>query len=763
MKNNSPLVHSFMVLAENQPDRLFLDDEHPVTYTELVMGIRQYAQKLAKLTSGRPLVIKGFNTEKWILYFLAARSIGLLTVPISTETTPAQQDELDAVVGPYYVVNTDDDDIVYRDVHLSGYEKPLFNAIGLPTSGTTGIPRCALRSDESLLDEGRRYVQSLGLVAGDRLLVSLPLCHAFSLGFAVGVAAVIGCTLHLVPRFAPRTVNRLLSEGRATVLPLVPATARLLCETFRKSDSLPPNLRCILIGAGRVTPALEEDVLQRLGHRPARGYGSSETGGTIGTNGEHVPDGVTGSPLPGVEIAISGDGNSLGALFVRTTHSFLGYLCPGGLDTSRTSPDHWYSTGDLATRDPNGWITVERRIGEELRRGGHFIQPIEVAQAIQSHPAVSDALVTGNVDENGENVIEAHVEFRPDRATDGIELRHHLEQRLEGYKIPTLWHFYRSMPRTSGGKPDVRKLHESPVLNPSQETGLLTTIFSHRLWTAVDAIWHLGILEHLSTGECKSEDLARYLNLDPVGVQVLLDILVAAGIVLCENDQSYRVVDDTFDIKSLIELEDYLNNTWLSVSSVEKVVRNGIKSRLFEEESPEALPNVYQVLMASSAKLAALYAYRQSTIPEGPILDMGRPAGAWSQLMHRRAPDRQCMILDIPVGYRTFSYHLPDEPLAAIFIHNGVRRFSEPDGNFSLNHLISALRPSGILMVSDIFIDSPGPTPWMKPSLMLDWLTYGNLALLSLADLRSALQTLGVNNIRQARIDPLFDLIIAEK
>jgi long-chain acyl-CoA synthetase len=153
-----------------------------------------------------------------------------------------------------------------------------------------------------------------------------------------------------------------------------------------------------------------------------------------------------------VETAIVGEA-APGALFVRTAEPFIGYLSPDGIDASRISPDGWYSTGDFATQDTAGWITVTGRIGAGLRRGGRFIQPAEVEHALRRHPDVVDAAVIGWPDADGEDRVEAHVETRNGAPIPVEVLRHHMAALLEGYKIPTAWQFYAELPRTSGGKP----------------------------------------------------------------------------------------------------------------------------------------------------------------------------------------------------------------------------------------------------------------------------------------------------------------------
>ncbi len=465
------LVDRLNHLVDLRPDALFLDGSRRLTYRETATEVTQLKQVLAATAQGLPVVISGSNTANWVLHFLAARATGLVVIPVSTEAPAELWNELGDLIGPFYFVDTDVGEGHIINPDATPYALPDRVGFGLPTSGSTGLPRCVLRSDRSLLAEGERYVHGLGYTHTDRILVALPLCHAFILGAALGGALAAGATLYLVPRFIPRTIQRLLREQQSSILPLVPATARLLCEAFRDGGPLPHGLRHIIIGAGPVSPELEHQVITQLGHRPARNYGSSETGATLGTDGIAVPDEVTGAALPGVEAAIVSE-EGPGALFVRMAETFMGYLSADGIDTSRTSPDGWYSTGDLASSDTQGWITIKGRLGAGLRRGGRFIQPAEVEQPLRRHPKVLDAVILSERDHAGEDVVTAHIEHQAHQQVAIEELRQHLKPFIEAYKMPMVWHFYDQLPRTSGGKPDRSRLRSSTQpetdLNPTQ-------------------------------------------------------------------------------------------------------------------------------------------------------------------------------------------------------------------------------------------------------------------------------------------------------
>ena len=478
MSDPSPLVSAFLQLVQAYPERLFLDGEQQQTYARAAARVTHQAQEFRTHAAGLPVVIRGPNTAAWVCSFLAARTAGCVAIPIAADATAQQYDEMGQLVGPFYLYNTAEEE--GHRVNPDAQRRQLPRQVGfcLPTSGSTGLPRLALRSDLSLITEGERYLHTFGFAPTDCILAVLPLCHAFVLGLALGGALVSGACVYLTPRFNPRTTQRILRAGTGSILPLVPAAARVVCQAFQDGGVAPQGVRHIIIGAGPVSPDLERDVIERLGRRPARNYGSSETGATLGTAGQVVPDEVTGLALPGVEAVIMGE-EQPGALFTRMQAPFLGYLSSDTIDTSRVSPDGWYSTGDFAiqpaqaaqpaqpaqaaqagkdTNAADGWITITGRIGQGLRRGGRFIQPGEVERVLKSHPDVADVVIIGGRDAHGEDVVEAHLEARLGHRLSVEALRQHAKQALEPYKLPTVWQFYEALPRTSGGKPDRSRL-----------------------------------------------------------------------------------------------------------------------------------------------------------------------------------------------------------------------------------------------------------------------------------------------------------------
>ena len=130
-------------------------------------------------------------------------------------------------------------------------------------------------------------------------------------------------------------------------------------------------------------------------------------------------------------------------------------------ETRRAFAHDWYVSGDMMTRDADGWFTYEGRADDLLKVSGKWFSPREVEECLLSHPGVAEAAVTGVEDEGGLVVPVAFVvpAGGPDHAgqpadTTEASLRAHASTRLESYKAPRAIHVLADLPRTHLGKVD---------------------------------------------------------------------------------------------------------------------------------------------------------------------------------------------------------------------------------------------------------------------------------------------------------------------
>jgi long-chain acyl-CoA synthetase len=142
----------------------------------------------------------------------------------------------------------------------------------------------------------------------------------------------------------------------------------------------------------------------------------------------------------------------IGELTIRSEHVMSGYW-KRPEETAKVLRDGWLWTGDLATRDADGYITLAGRSKEMLISGGFNIYPQEVEALLTSHPCVLEAAVVGIPDRQWGEIAVAYVTAAPRAEIDAEALRAHCRPVL-GFKTPKAFHFLEALPKNPNGKID---------------------------------------------------------------------------------------------------------------------------------------------------------------------------------------------------------------------------------------------------------------------------------------------------------------------
>ena len=340
------------------------------------------------------------------------------------------------------------------------------------TSGTTGPPKGAVlprRAIESNLDA---LASAWQWSERDTVAHGLPLFHVH--GLVIGILGPLrrgGTAVH-VGRFSPDGIERALLDG-ATMVFGVPTMYRRLADAAQQRPELARALggARLLVSGSAPLPAVEHERLAQLtGRAVVERYGLTETlmNTAIRSDGEPAP-GTVGPPLDGVQLRlIDDDGTaiapddheSIGEVQVRGPNVFLGYLnLPDA--TAGAFADGWFATGDMATRDERGYIRiVGRRATDLIKSGGYKIGAGEIESALREHPAVDDAAVTGQPDDDLGEVVVAWVVLRADAGADvgPDELVDHVAALLAPHKRPRVVHLLDELPRNELGKVQKKRL-----------------------------------------------------------------------------------------------------------------------------------------------------------------------------------------------------------------------------------------------------------------------------------------------------------------
>jgi len=344
------------------------------------------------------------------------------------------------------------------------------------TSGTTGVPKGALLPHRKTLYNCLNAQLFFGLRRDDRVLVPLPLFHSFGLAILSLPALYAGATVFLEPRFdAARTWQRVASQG-ITFLGAVPTQLGALLAALDSAGAPAPSCLRFLFGAGAAVPVEQIRGFQAHGIVLQQGFGQTETSILCCLDaGDAIRKaGSVGRPVFHAELRVvtqaSIDGpcdawcdaapGQTGEIVVRGPITMLGYWNRPA-DTAATLRGDWLRTGDVATRDDEGFLTLVGRARDMYISGGENVYPAEVEAAYALHPEVGEIAIVGVPDPHWGEVGRAFVVPRDGGALDAAALRAWGAERLAGFKLPREFVAVTSLPRTETGKVQKHRLAEA--------------------------------------------------------------------------------------------------------------------------------------------------------------------------------------------------------------------------------------------------------------------------------------------------------------
>ncbi len=336
------------------------------------------------------------------------------------------------------------------------------------TSGTTGRPKGAVLRQEALVWNAAMSQHASGLAASDHVLTVLPLFHVGGLNIQTTPALQAGATVTLHARFTPdATLAAFESPDPPTLVTLVPSTIQALIEHPRWLQTDLSRLRALTTGSTIVPQPLIDAVTAR-GVPVLQVYGSTETcpvavytrlGGDLGRGSS------TGLPGLHCEARVVDDGDrevphgTAGEVIVRGPNVFHEYW-GNAVATAEALREGWYHTGDIATRDADGYFHIHDRKKNVIISGGENIYPAEIERVLGDHPAVAEAAVIGRPDARWQEVPVAYVVLRAGAPADAAALARHVGDHLARFKRPRDFVFVDSLPRTALGKVQHFRLRE---------------------------------------------------------------------------------------------------------------------------------------------------------------------------------------------------------------------------------------------------------------------------------------------------------------
>jgi fatty-acyl-CoA synthase len=337
------------------------------------------------------------------------------------------------------------------------------------TSGTTGKPKGAWRNYRRTgFDSIAEMILKVGMRSDDRHLVTCPLYHSAAPAFSA-LMQTLGATLVLQNDWDPEQCLEIIQRERITCSMMVPTMlSRMLAlpkATLDRYDT--SSLRWVLSGAAPLPTETARRFMERFGPVLWNFYGATETGlVTFAGPDDHVSrPGTIGRAMRGNEIRLlDQDGREVprgqvGELYARNATLMSGYH--GNEEaTNEAQREGFYSVGDLARVDEDGYYFLESRKTDMVISGGVNIYPREIEDHLHTHPAILEAAVVGAPDPDWGESLRAFVVVRPGAQLNEGEVIEFCRKELADYKRPRKVTFLAELPRTPTGKVLKRELRE---------------------------------------------------------------------------------------------------------------------------------------------------------------------------------------------------------------------------------------------------------------------------------------------------------------
>jgi acyl-[acyl-carrier-protein]-phospholipid O-acyltransferase / long-chain-fatty-acid--[acyl-carrier-protein] ligase len=355
------------------------------------------------------------------------------------------------------------------------------------SSGSTGEPKGVMLTHYNVASNIEQVAQTFMLDSHDCLLGVLPFFHSFGFTVTLWMPAVLGVGVAYHPSpLDLGAISEIVRDYRVTFLLATPTFLQAYLRRCSPEDF--GSLQFVVVGAEKLPDRLALAFEDRFGIRPLEGYGATECSPVVAVNTKDfrapgfrqvgAKRGRIGHPLPGISVRIVDPDTrepmavgTPGLLFVRGPNVMKGYL--GRPEkTAEVLQDGWYVTGDIATEDEDGFLTITDRLSRFSKIGGEMVPHIKIEEKLQelAGDAEQAFVVVGVPDgKKGERLVVLHT-LEPDALKSVLE--HLAEAGLPNLWTPRANHFFHvdELPHLGTGKLDLRRIRDlalefSPVEN----------------------------------------------------------------------------------------------------------------------------------------------------------------------------------------------------------------------------------------------------------------------------------------------------------
>jgi long-chain acyl-CoA synthetase len=453
--------------AEKAPDHLAFAEsasDVAVSWSRLDKAVDAEARRLldAGVQPGDRVAIQLPTGVPFVVALFGALRAGATVVPMSADLPEREQQRVLEHCTPKLVVNEPPSIEATADV-VRGAPGGEDIALLCYTSGTAGAPRGVMLSHRAMLAnvEQCASLKPAPVTAADRVLLAVPLFHAYGLGPGLFQVAAAAASAVLMEHFSVEPALKICEEFRITVIvgvpPMYQAFVKVPAERLAEALS---TLRLLTSGAAPLEPGTLAAMRQATGLNVYEGYGLTETGPVLTStlvSGVAKP-GSVGSPLPGVDLRLvdsdgepgdEEDAGDAGVVSVRGANLFSGYWPDGA---HGPDAEGWFRTGDVGYLDDDGDLHLVDRANDLIIVNGFNVYPHEVEQVLSELSEIAEAAAIGIPDERTGERVKAVVVLRDGAALTEDQVREHCASRLAKFKVPGPVEFVSTLPHSATGK-----------------------------------------------------------------------------------------------------------------------------------------------------------------------------------------------------------------------------------------------------------------------------------------------------------------------
>ncbi|MFS0656976.1 AMP-binding protein [Bacillus sp. 179-C3.3 HS] len=330
------------------------------------------------------------------------------------------------------------------------------------TGGTTGLPKGVMLTHENIVANTEMCAASMYQTTRgmERILGVIPFFHVYGMTTVLNLAVKEGHQMILLPRFDVSDTLKTIEKQKPTLFPGAPTMYIALLHHPNIENYDLSSIRACLSGSAPLPIEVKQSFEKITGGRLVEGYGLSETSPVTHSNflwGVNKT-GSVGCPWPNTEAGIYCEETGElkepyehGEIVVKGPQIMKGYWNQPE-ETAAVLKDGWFFTGDIGYMDEDGFFYIVDRKKDVIIASGYNIYPREVEEALYEHELVQEVVVAGIPDPYRGETVKAFVVPKKDAFLTEEELDRFVRTRIASFKVPRVYEFKESLPKTAVGK-----------------------------------------------------------------------------------------------------------------------------------------------------------------------------------------------------------------------------------------------------------------------------------------------------------------------